>query len=146
MSVKIRLRRIGRKKQPYYRLVVIESTSPRDGAYLDTVGFYNPGRKPAELRMDLEKVDAWTSKGAEMTDTVRSLVRKARKGGDKKVELVQAEAQVAAVATEAAVGATSAKGTKERLHAPSAQPEAAPAPSDATEPAPGAPPPEPVEE
>jgi small subunit ribosomal protein S16 len=143
MSVKIRLRRIGRKKQPYYRLVVIESTSPRDGAYLDTVGFYNPGRKPAELRMDLEKVDAWTSKGAEMTDTVRSLVRKARKGGDAKVELMQAEAQAAA---EVVADATSAKGTKERLHAPSAQPEAAPAPSDETEPAPGGPPPEPVEE
>jgi small subunit ribosomal protein S16 len=143
MSVKIRLRRIGRKKQPYYRLVVCETSSPRDGAYLDTVGFYNPGRKPAELRMDLDKVDAWTSKGAEMSDTVRSLVRKARKGGDKRVELVQAEAQVAA---EAVAGATSGKGTKERLHEPSAQPEAAPLPSDETEPAPGGPPPEPVEE
>ena len=143
MSVKIRLRRIGRKKQPYYRLVVCESTSPRDGAYLDTVGFYNPGRKPAELRMDLEKVDAWTSKGAEMSDTMRSLVRKARKGGDKTVELMQAEAQAS---VEADAGASSVRGTKERASAPSAQPEAAPAPSAETEPAPGGPPPEPVEE
>jgi small subunit ribosomal protein S16 len=143
MSVKIRLRRIGRKKQPYYRLVVIESTSPRDGAYLDTVGFYNPGRQPAELRMDLDKVEAWTSKGAEMSDTVRSLVRKARKGGDAKVELVQPQAQAA---TEAVASATSLRGTKERVSAPSAQPEAAPEPSAETEPAPGGPPPEPVEE
>lgn len=143
MSVKIRLRRIGRKKQPYYRMVVIDSASPRDGAYLDTVGFYNPGRKPAELRMDLDKVDAWTSKGAEMSDTVRSLVRKARKGGDDRVELVQAEAQVAA---EAVAGATSVRGTEARQSAPSAQPEAAPEPSEETQPAPGGPPPEPVEE
>jgi small subunit ribosomal protein S16 len=143
MSVKIRLRRIGRKKQPYYRLVVIDSASPRDGAYLDTVGFYNPGRSPAELRMDLDKVDAWTSKGAEMTDTMRSLVRKARKGGDAKVELVTlAAAAAAAEAAEAPAAAPSLRGTPDRLEAPSAQPEAAPEPSADTQPAPAGPPPE----
>jgi small subunit ribosomal protein S16 len=135
MSVKIRLRRIGRKKQPYYRLVVTDSASPRDGAYLDTVGFYNPKRQPAELRLDLEKVDAWTGKGAEMTPTVRSLVRKARHGGDDRVELVT-------VAVEAAAASPSGRGTPDRLHAPSAQPEAAPEPSPATEPAPPVPGPE----
>ena len=108
MSVKIRLRRIGRKKQPYYRLVVTDSASPRDGAYLDTVGFYNPKRQPAELRLDLEKVDAWTGKGAEMTPTVRSLVRKARHGGDDRVELVT-------VAVEAAAASPSGRGTPDRL-------------------------------
>jgi small subunit ribosomal protein S16 len=137
MSVKIRLRRVGRKKQPYYRLVVTESTSPRDGAYLDTVGFYNPKRQPAELRMDLEKVDEWTGRGAEMTPTVRSLVSKARKGGDSRVELITPAAQ-----PEAAAAATSLKGTPDRLHAPSAQPEAAPEPSPTTEPAPPVPGPE----
>src|SRR5690606_27463690 len=117
MSVKIRLRRVGRKKQPYYRLVVTDSASPRDGAYLDTVGFYNPKRQPAELRLDLEKVDAWTGRGAEMSPTVRSLVSKARRGGDSRVELVTVTAQ-----PEAAAAATSLKGTADRLHAPSAQP------------------------
>lgn len=87
MSVKIRLRRIGRKKQPSYRVVVTETAAPRDGAYLETVGFYNPRSQPAELRMDLERVDAWLGQGAGMSDTVASLIRKARKGGDRKVEL-----------------------------------------------------------
>ena len=85
MSVKIRLRRTGRKKQPSYRLVVAESTTPRDGQYLDALGTYNPLVKPADLRIDLEKVDEWLGRGAEMSDTVASLVRKARVGGDRKV-------------------------------------------------------------
>lgn len=85
MAVKIRLRRTGRKKQPSYRVVVTESTSPRDGEYLDAVGTYNPLVDPAELRIDLEKVDRWLAEGAEMSDTVASLVRRARKGGDAKV-------------------------------------------------------------
>jgi small subunit ribosomal protein S16 len=137
MSVKIRLRRVGRKKQPYYRLVVTDSASPRDGAYLDTVGFYNPKRQPAELRLDLDKVEEWTGRGAEMSPTVRSLVSKARRGGDARVELVTVAAQ-----PEAAAPATSLKGTPDRLHAPSAQPEAAPEPSPTTEPAPPVPGPE----
>ena len=85
MSVKIRLRRTGRKKQPSYRLVVADSTTPRDGQYLDALGTYNPLVKPADLRIDLEKVDEWLGRGAEMSDTVASLVRKARVGGDSKV-------------------------------------------------------------
>ena len=80
MAVKIRLRRVGRKKQPSYRMVVIESENPRGGAYLDTVGFYNPQQKPASLQIDLNKIDSWIKRGA--TD---SLVRKARRGGDKTV-------------------------------------------------------------
>lgn len=87
MAVTIRLRRIGRKKQPSYRVVVTDSAKPRGGEYLDTVGFYNPRQKPAELRLDLEKVDTWVGKGAGMSDTVSSLVRKARRGGDDKVAL-----------------------------------------------------------
>ena len=85
MSVKIRLRRVGRKKQPSYRMIVTESGNPRGGSYLDTVGFYNPQRRPAELRIDLSKVDEWLGKGAGMSETVESLVRKARRGGDKTV-------------------------------------------------------------
>jgi len=87
MSVRIRLRRIGRKKQPYYRVVVTDSRTPRDGAYLETVGFYNPRAKPAELRLSLDRVDAWMADGAGLSETVASLVRKARKGGDRTIAL-----------------------------------------------------------
>jgi small subunit ribosomal protein S16 len=87
MSVKIRLRRVGRKKQPSYRIVVAQSTDPRSGEYLDTIGFYNPRTQPAELRIDLGKVDQWLAKGAEMSDTAASLIRKVRKGGDNSVQL-----------------------------------------------------------
>lgn len=101
MSVKIRLRRTGRKKQPTYRLVVAESTTPRDGEYLDNVGTYDPRKgDKAELRIDLGKVDQWIEKGAGMSDTVASLVKKARRGGDGKVDVtalgVAAEADAAA--------------------------------------------------
>jgi small subunit ribosomal protein S16 len=82
MAVKIRLRRTGRKKKPSYRLVVAEVTSPREGRYLDAVGTYNPLTKPADLRIDLDRIDQWLANGAEMTDTVASLVKKARRGGD----------------------------------------------------------------
>jgi small subunit ribosomal protein S16 len=85
MSVKIRLRRTGRKKQPSYRLVVADTDSPREGRYLDSVGTYNPLTRPSDLRIDLQKVDEWLARGAGMSDTVASLVRKARKGGDKSI-------------------------------------------------------------
>jgi small subunit ribosomal protein S16 len=102
MSVRIRLRRVGRKKQPSYRLVVADSATPRDGAYLDTVGFYNPRTTPAELRVDLEKVDYWLDRGASTSVTVASLLRKARRGGDAKVALLQPEQPAAEAAPRAA--------------------------------------------
>jgi small subunit ribosomal protein S16 len=83
--LKIRLKRVGRKKQPSYRMVVIESENPRGGYYLDTVGYYIPQRKPAVLQIDLGKIDNWLGRGAMMSETVESLVRKARRGGDKTV-------------------------------------------------------------
>jgi small subunit ribosomal protein S16 len=85
MSVKIRLRRTGRKKQPSYRIVVADSKAPRDGQYLDAVGTYNPLTNPADLRIDMDKVDKWLATGAEMSETAASLIRKARRGGDAKV-------------------------------------------------------------
>ncbi len=88
MSVTIRLRRVGRKKQPSYRVVVTDSTRPRDGKYIEVVGFYNPRTKPAQLRLDLQKVESWIGQGAEMSDTVASLVRKAKQGGDRSVALM----------------------------------------------------------
>jgi small subunit ribosomal protein S16 len=99
MSVKIRLRRVGRKHQPSYRIVVARSADPRGGEYLDTVGFYNPRTRPAELRVDLARVDDWVARGAELSDTAASLIRKARKGGDPSVQLrdMKAESLKAAV-------------------------------------------------
>ena len=96
MSLRIRLRRVGRKKQPSYRLVVTDSAVRRDGPYVDDVGFYNPRKQPAELRLDLTKVEAWVGKGATLSDTAASLVRKAKKGGDKKVGYTAPGAVVAA--------------------------------------------------
>src|SRR5688572_4233101 len=87
MSVKIRLRRVGRKRQPSYRVVVARTANPRGGEYLDTVGFYNPRTQPAELRLDMPKIDQWLAKGADMSDTAASLIRKGRKGGDPSVLL-----------------------------------------------------------
>jgi small subunit ribosomal protein S16 len=96
MSVTIRLRRIGRKKQPYYRVVVADSRDAREGKYLEAVGHYTSITKPAELRLDLARVDAWIAQGAEMSDTVRTLVNKARKGGDDTVLYKTATAEAPA--------------------------------------------------
>ena len=74
MSVRIRLRRMGARKQPFYRVVVADSRSPRDGRFLDTIGTYNPRTEPAEIRIDRDKALAWLESGAEPTDTARSLL------------------------------------------------------------------------
>ncbi|MGI8968625.1 MAG: 30S ribosomal protein S16 [Chloroflexota bacterium] len=76
MPVKIRLRRVGAKHQPSYRIVVADSRSPRDGRYLDQVGFYNPVPNPALIRIDEEKAISWLRRGAEPTDTVTKLLSK----------------------------------------------------------------------
>ncbi len=79
MAVKIRLARHGAKKRPYYRIVVADSRSPRDGRFIEEVGRYNPLQDPAMIQMDMEKVDQWLANGACPTDTVASLIERARK-------------------------------------------------------------------
>jgi small subunit ribosomal protein S16 len=74
----IRLMRMGAKKSPSYRVVVKEKLSKRDGAYVENIGFYNPTRDPAEVRLDMERVNYWIERGAQPTDTVRQLIRKQR--------------------------------------------------------------------
>ena len=76
MAVRIRLARHGAKKRPYYRIVVADSESPRDGRYLETVGTYNPLREPAEITVKQERVQYWLEQGAVPSDTVRSLLKK----------------------------------------------------------------------
>lgn len=77
MAVKIRLKRMGAKKKPFYRVVVAESTSPRDGRFIEEIGYYNPVSQPAEVKLNEERVMHWLSTGAQPTDTVKSLFRKA---------------------------------------------------------------------
>ena len=78
MAVKIRLARHGAKKRPYYRIVVADSRCPRDGKFIEEVGRYNPWTEPAMVQFDLEKVDQWIKNGAQPTDTVASLLKRAR--------------------------------------------------------------------
>ncbi len=73
--VRIRLRRMGAKRRPFYRLVVAESSAPRDGRFIEEVGIYDPTRQPAEVRIQEERVIHWIRQGAQPTDTVRSLLR-----------------------------------------------------------------------
>ena len=74
--LKIRLRRMGAKKAPFYRSVVADSRSPRDGAFVEEIGYYNPTSDPAELKVDNEKAAQWIKNGAQPTDTVRGLLKK----------------------------------------------------------------------
>jgi small subunit ribosomal protein S16 len=77
MAVKIRLRRMGAKKAPFYRVIVADSRSPRDGKFVEELGFYNPIAEPAEIKIDAEKAKKWMSNGAQPSDTVKSLFKRA---------------------------------------------------------------------
>src|SRR5947199_10354422 len=77
MATRIRLRRVGRKGQSYFRIIVADSRSPRDGRFVVTLGHYNPRTNPADIQVDAEQARAWLDKGALPTDTVRSLLKKA---------------------------------------------------------------------
>ena len=75
--VKIRLRRMGAKKAPFYRIVVADSRYPRDGRFIEEIGYYNPVENPAELKVDVDRAQAWIKTGAQPTETVRDLLKKA---------------------------------------------------------------------
>lgn len=77
MAVKIRLRRLGAKKNPFYRIVVADSRSPRDGRFIEEIGYYNPIKKPVEVKIDEAKAKDWLSKGAQLSDTAKFLFVKA---------------------------------------------------------------------
>ena len=76
MAVKLRLTRIGAKKNPYYRVVVADSRFPRDGRFIEILGTYNPMVDPAEIKIDTEKAQKWIKNGAQPTDTVKALLKK----------------------------------------------------------------------
>ena len=76
MAVKIRLRRLGAKKAPFYRVVVADSRFPRDGRFIEELGTYDPLKEPVEFNVDPDKVKTWIANGAQPTDTVKSLLKK----------------------------------------------------------------------
>ncbi|MCH5182703.1 MAG: 30S ribosomal protein S16 [Oscillospiraceae bacterium] len=76
MAVKIRLRRLGAKKAPFYRIVVADSRAPRDGRFIEEIGTYNPMTNPSTVTVDAEKAKKWIANGAQPTDTVRDLLKK----------------------------------------------------------------------
>ncbi|MCD7775068.1 MAG: 30S ribosomal protein S16 [Clostridiales bacterium] len=76
MAVKIRLRRMGAKKAPFYRVVVADSRYPRDGRFIEEIGYYNPTTDPATVKIDSEAAKKWIGNGAQPTDTVRALLKK----------------------------------------------------------------------
>ncbi len=76
MAVKMRLRRMGAKKAPFYRVIVADERSPRDGKFIDEIGYYNPLTNPADIKINAEKAEKWLQNGAQPTETVKSLLRK----------------------------------------------------------------------
>ncbi len=74
--VKIRLRRMGAKKAPFYRIVVADGRFPRDGRFIEEIGYYDPTKDPAVIKVDVEKAKQWMANGAQPTDTVRDLLKK----------------------------------------------------------------------
>jgi small subunit ribosomal protein S16 len=77
LAVRIRLKRMGAKKKPFYRIVVADSRFPRDGRFIEELGYYNPTTKPTTFEVDAEKVQQWVSKGAKPSDTVKALLERA---------------------------------------------------------------------
>ena len=142
MAVKIRLARAGAKKAPFYRLVAADSRSPRDGRFIEILGRYNPRTEPSTIEIDIEKVDAWLAKGAQMTETAAKLVAIARnpetaapakeaKPSKKSEAKAAAEAEAATKAAadaEAAKVAEKAAKEAEKAAAEAAAAEAAAAP------------------
>ena len=99
MAVKIRLKRMGAKKKPFYRVVVADSRCPRDGRFIEELGYYDPLKDPAEIKIDAEKAQTWLGAGAQPTDTVRALLKRA--GIEKPAKAAPAEEAPAAEGSEA---------------------------------------------
>ena len=91
MAVKIRLRRMGGKKDSFFRVVVADARSPRDGRFIESIGYYDPTTDPATVKLDEEKALEWMAKGAQVTDTVKALLHK--QGTFKKIEEAKQQAR-----------------------------------------------------
>lgn len=93
MAVKIRLKRVGKKKQPYYRVVVADSRSPRDGRFIEEIGTYDPHTQPSTFKIDAERMRYWLENGAQPTDTVRKLVKNTKALEQPSAEIEKAETE-----------------------------------------------------
>lgn len=78
MAVRLRLARMGRKNHPFYRIVAADQRAPRNGRFIERLGFYDPMQEPVDIKVDLERVDYWLGEGAQPSDTVADLIKKAR--------------------------------------------------------------------
>jgi len=105
MAIKIRLRRMGRKKQAHYRIVVAEGEAPRDGRFVESLGYYKPLSHPARVVVDMERVDHWLGQGAQPSDTVASIIRKVRRGGDASLAVGEIDKEAEKVAKVEALAA-----------------------------------------
>ena len=120
MAVKIRLARHGSKKRPYYRVVVADSRSPRDGRFIEEVGRYNPLTSPKTISLDIEKINDWQSKGAQLTDAVAALMKAAEEGPKTETVAKKSKKQLAKEA-EAAKAAEAEAATEELAAATEAE-------------------------
>ena len=128
--VKLRLRRVGNRNRPVYRVVVADQRSPRDGKFIEEIGTYNPLQKDNNFRLDLERVDYWLGVGAQPSDTVASFIKKARKAGDEALAEVAEESAPVAEATpeptpEPAAPAEEASAPEATAEAEAEEPKAA---------------------
>lgn len=114
---------MGRKKQPHYRVVVADGAAPRDGRIVENLGYYKPKSNPARLVLDLARFDFWVDKGAEPSDTVRSLAGKARRGGDATVAIGEVDVQVRKKAETDALAARRTAERKDHAGAPRVEPQ-----------------------
>jgi len=131
LAVKIRLARAGAKKAPFYRLVAADSRSPRDGRFIEILGRYNPRTEPSTVEIDVDKVDAWLAKGAQMTETAAKLVAIARNPeaaapAKEAKPSKKSEAKAAAEAEAATKAAADAEAAKAAAAAAAAEAAAAP--------------------
>jgi len=144
MAVRIRLTRIGKKKQPTYRVVVADQRSPRDGRYIEQIGRYDPRQEPSVVVIDNERALYWLGKGAQPSDAVRKLLEisgalEAKKVTDGKVHVVGADAQIEAAAEDAAIAAKAeAEAAAAEAEAEEADFEPEPEPEAVAEPEPEA--------
>ncbi len=127
MAVKIRLARAGAKKAPFYRIVVADSRSPRDGRFIEILGRYNPRTQPSTVELDVEKTKAWVAKGAELTETAAKLLKIAETPAE------EAPKPRAAAPSKKAQAKAAAKPAEEKAKAAAKPAEEAPAEEPAAE-------------
>jgi small subunit ribosomal protein S16 len=127
MSIKIRLRRMGRKKQAHYRIVVADTDSPRDGRFVESLGYYRPLSHPARVVVDMERVEYWMNEGALPSETVASILKKVRRGGDESLAVGEADKEAERKAAQEALAARR-RAEADAMAAEEAEPSAPEAP------------------